>query len=387
MPNVDRPTPLVSRALALYFLVAFLSMTSFYLLLSVVPLYATSVGAGRAGAGLTTGALMLTTVATELATPALLARFGYRFVLAAGLVLLGAPALALTDSASLVVIITVSLVRGAGLAILVVAGSSVAASLTPPERRSEGLGLLGVVAGIPAVLALPLGVWLAERLGYPPVFIAGAAASLAGLLAIPGLPGRAREAEESVSVLAGLRDPGQVRPALIFLLTAIGAGIVVTFLPLAVKGSGRLAPLALLAHTVATVAARWWAGRYGGRGRLKQPRLLLSGVIVAAVGMLALALIPIPVAVASGAVLLGIGFGIAQNSSLTLMFERVSAAGYHMVSAVYNLAYDAGLGLGAAGFGVLVTLTGYPAAFALVAGMMLLALTRFYSHPLDSRNR
>jgi len=387
MPNADPATPLVSRALALYFLVAFLSMTSFYLLLSVVPLYATSVGAGRAGAGLTTGALMLTTVATELVTPALLARFGYWLVLAVGLVLLGAPALALTGSAGLALIIAVSLVRGAGLAILVVAGSSVVASLTPPARRSEGLGLLGVVVGIPAVLALPLGVWLSERVGYPPVFVAGAAASLAGLLAIPGLPGRGQRAAESVSVLAGLRDPGQRRPALVFLLAAMGAGVLVTFLPLAVKGSGRLPALALLAHTVVTVAARWWAGRYGGRGRLGQPRLLLGGVAVAAVGMLALALIQSQVAVVSGAVLLGIGFGIAQNSSLTLMFERVSAAGYDMVSAVWNLAYDAGLGLGAAGFGVLVTRTGYPAAFALVAGLMLLALTRFYSHPLDSRNQ
>ncbi len=387
MPNPNRATPLVSRALALYFLVAFLSMTSFYLLLSVVPLYATSVGAGRAGAGLTTGALMLTTVATELATPALLARYGYRVVLGAGLVLLGAPTLALTESATLAVIIAVSLVRGAGLAILVVAGSSVVASLTPPERRSEGLGLLGVVVGIPAVLALPLGVWLSERVGYPPVFIAGAAASLAGLVAIPAIPGRVGEAGEPMSVLAGLRDPGQVRPAMIFLLTAMGAGVVVTFLPLAVQGSGRLAALALLAHTVATVLARWWAGRYGGRGRLGQPRLLLGGVVVAALGMLALALVQRQIAIAGGAVLLGLGFGIAQNSSLTLMFERVSASGYDMVSAVWNLAYDAGLGLGAVGFGVLVTRTGYPGAFALVALLMLLALRWLYSHPLDSRNQ
>jgi len=387
MPNSDRSTPLVSQALAMYFLVAFLSMTSFYFLLSVVPLYATSVGAGRAGAGLTTGALMLTTVATELATPALLAQFGYRVVLGVGLVLLGAPALALTKPASLAVIIAVSLVRGAGLAILVVAGSSVVASLTPPERRSEGLGVLGVVVGIPAVLALPLGVWLAERVGYSPVFIAGAAASLAGLLAIPTLPGRAQDAGDRVSMLSGLRDPGQLRPALIFLLTAMGAGIVVTFLPLAVKGSVRLAALALLAHTIATVTARWWTGRYGGRGRLGQPRLLLGGVILAAVGMLALAVPASQVAVAGGAVLLGLGFGVAQNTSLTLMFERVSPSGYDMVSAVWNLAYDAGLGLGAAGFGVLVTRTGYPGAFGLVALLMLVALRWLYSHPLDSRNQ
>jgi predicted MFS family arabinose efflux permease len=56
------------------------------------------------------------------------------------------------------------------------------------------------------------------------------------------------------------------------------------------------------------------------------------------------------------------------------MFDRVSASGYGTVSALWNLAYDAGLGIGAAGFGVIAALTGYPMAFALTAVVMLAAL-------------
>jgi predicted MFS family arabinose efflux permease len=363
----------MSRALGMYFLSAFGSMTSFYLLLSVVPLYATSVGAGGVGAGLTTGALMLATVAAELATPALLARLGYRAVLAAGLVLLGAPALALTAPAGLATILVVCLVRGVGLAILVVAGSSLVATLVPPERRSEGLGLLGVVVGVPAVLALPLGVWLAERVGFSPVFVAGALASLVCLVVMPALPGRTPGAGTPVGVVEGLRTPGQLRPALVFLLTAMGTGIIVTFLPLATPGAGRLAALALLANTTATMAARWSAGRYGARHG--QARLLVGGTVAAALGMLTLGFTDVGGLVVAGAVLLGLGFGVAQNASLTLMFDRVSASGYDMVSAVWNLAYDAGMGLGAAGFGALVVRAGYGYAFVLTAALMLVALT------------
>jgi predicted MFS family arabinose efflux permease len=365
-------TPLLTRALALYFVSAFGSMTSFYLLLAVVPLYATAAGAGRVGAGLTTGALMLATVAAELVTPALLARFGYRVVLAAGLVLLGAPLLVLTRSAGLGAILAVCLVRGIGLAILVVAGSSLVATLVPPARRSEGLGLLGVVVGVPAVLALPAGVWLSERAGYAPVFWAGALVSLACVGVMPGLPGRTAGAGKPVGVLEGLRMPEQLRPALVFLLTAMGTGIVVTFLPLATRGSGRLAAVALLANTTATMAARWGAGRFGSRHR--QAGLLVAGTLAGAIGMATLALISNPAAVVTGALLLGAGFGVAQNASLTLMFDRVTAAGYDMVSAIWNLAYDTGLGLGAAGFGAVVVRIGYPAAFALTAALMLLAL-------------
>ncbi|HET9726214.1 MAG TPA: MFS transporter [Gemmatimonadales bacterium] len=366
------PVPLLTRALALYFVSAFGSMTSFYLLLAVVPLYATAAGAGRVGAGLTTGALMLATVAAELVTPALLARFGYRAVLAAGLVLLGAPLLVLTRSAGLATILAVCLMRGIGLAVLVVAGSSLVATLVPPARRSEGLGLLGVVVGVPAVLALPAGVWLSEQVGYAPVFWTGALVSLACLGVMPGLPGRTAGAGKLVGVLEGLRMPEQLRPALVFLLTAMGTGIVVTFLPLATRGSGRLAAVALLANTTATMAARWGAGRFGTRH--SQRGLLVAGTLAGAMGMASLAFISSPAAVVTGALLLGAGFGVAQNASLTLMFDRVTAAGYDMVSAIWNLAYDTGLGLGAAGFGAVVVRIGYPGAFALTAALMLVAL-------------
>jgi predicted MFS family arabinose efflux permease len=373
-PRDPAGPPLVSRPLLLYFTVAFGSMTGFYLLLSVVPLYATAAGAGRAGAGLTTGVLMLATVAAELATPALLARLGYRAVLGLGLVLLGAPVLGLIASGSLGAILLVSLLRGVGLAVLVVAGSALAATLVPAERRSEGLGLLGVVAGVPAVVALPLGVWLAGRVGFAPVFVAAAAATLLPVAVLPALPGR-RAGPPPTGMLEGLRSGGQVRPAFIFLLTAVGAGVVVTFLPLTLAGvdaSGSHGAVALLANAIATIGARWWAGRHGGGHG--QGRLLVGGVLACAAGLLTLALGPTQATALIGAILLGLGFGAAQNASLSLMFERVSPAGYDIASAMYNLAYDAGMGLGAAGFGLLVVRTGYSGAFAAVAVLLVVAL-------------
>jgi MFS family permease len=94
------PPRLMTRALALVFVASLGAMSSFYLLLSVVPRYAASTGAGGIGAGLMTGALMGATVATELAVPRLVARFGYRPVLAPGLVLLGVPAIAQSAATS-----------------------------------------------------------------------------------------------------------------------------------------------------------------------------------------------------------------------------------------------------------------------------------------------
>src|SRR5947209_20635369 len=106
---------ILSARLLLVFVATLGTTTSFYLLLTVVPLYATSIGAGEIGAGFATGALMFSTVAAEFAAPTLLARFGYRVVVGLGLLLMGLPALALPGAADLGSLLAISIVRGLGL--------------------------------------------------------------------------------------------------------------------------------------------------------------------------------------------------------------------------------------------------------------------------------
>ncbi len=355
------------------FVAAFGGMTSFFLLLSVAPLYATSGGAGEVGAGATTAALLLSTVAAELAVPRLVVRFGHRLVFGAGLVLLGVPAVALVASAHLGWILGLSAVRGVGFGVVVVLGSALVAVLVPAERRGEGLGLFGVVIGLPGVLALPFGVFLVGQVGFTPVLVTGGLAALVGLVAMPGLPGREPAPAEPVGILVGLRSVPLLRPAVVFAMVAVAAGVVVTFIPLAAADAAAyLVPLALLLHAVATTGARWWAGRFADR---HGPEVLIVPALLAAVaGVLVLVMIPHPAAVLAGMVLFGLGFGISQNASLVLMFSRVSRSRYGTVSALWNVAFDAGMGLGAVGFGVVVAQTGYPVAFAVMGALMLVAL-------------
>jgi predicted MFS family arabinose efflux permease len=376
--SVGDPRPrLVTRPLLVRFVSIVGASASFYLLLSTVPEYARAAGASAATAGLTTTALTLSSVAAYLVAPSLIARYGYRPVLAVGLAALGAPALALAApsgiGASLAVIMTVCAVRGVGFAVTCVAGYALTVSLIPPQRRGEGLGLVGVVSGVPAVTCLPLGVWLAAHVGYRPVFVAGGLAALAGLASVPWLPRPGRAAGPSTGILAALRTPALNRPALTFSAAAMAVGIVVTFLPLAMaKTATDVAALALLVQAATAIGGRWLAGRYGDR---RGPAVLLApGVLVAAAGLAALGLTAVPALVIAGAAVFGAGFGVTQNASLTIMYDRVPESGYSAVSAVWNLAYDGGMGVGAAGFGVLAAHTGYPAAFALAAAVLPVVL-------------
>ncbi|HEX6522196.1 MAG TPA: MFS transporter [Streptosporangiaceae bacterium] len=377
-----RRVPLVTRPLLLRFVSIIGSSTSFYLPLSVVPLYAKSSGSA-AGAGFATGVLLLATVLVELITPRLVSRVGYRVALAIGLSALGLPALGLLASSSLAVILAVSLVRGAGFAVVTVAGGALTQTLIPPERRGEGLALTGLVSGVPALVSLPLGVWAAARWGFGPIFVATAAAALLALITVPGLPDHETASHETASqqardklahgVLSALRNPGLTRPAALFSASTMATGVLVTFLPLAVAArSAGVVTLALFAQPAAATLTRLAAGRIGDRHG--HARLLGPGLLLSAAGMASLAATGSPVLVIGGAAVFGAGFGLLSNATLALMYARTTRAGYSAVSAVWNAAYDAGMGAGAIGMGLVTGHLGYPGTFLLTAALILPAL-------------
>jgi MFS family permease len=357
-------------------------LTSFYLLLSVVPGYVVAGDAADGAAGLVTGVLMLAGVLAECAAPRLLARFGNRAVFAAGLLLLGVPSLLLVPSGQLAAVVAVCAVRGVGFGLVVVVAGALVVSLVPADRRGEGLATYGVAACVPGVVALPLGLWLVDAVGYPAVFTAGAAAAVLGLAFLARLPGAdtaetsaqpaATPAEPAHCLLPTARQPGQWRPAVVFAATTTAAGIVVAFLPLAAGLSATTAAAGLLVQAVAATAGRYWAGRYGDRRG--HSRLVVPGLVAATAGMVLLLGLPSPVVAVLAMTVFGLGFGVTQSATFAIMVERAPAHSHGTVSALWNLAYDLGYGAGPLAFGVVLVGIGYPAALALTAVVMVTAL-------------
>ena len=369
------PARLLSLPLALTFLTEFSSLTSFFLLLSVLPMLAAAAGASSSGAGLITGSLLLGTVAAEAAATPGIRRFGYRTMLAAGAVLLGAPALALLPREPQAVMMGVSFVRGLGFGLCGVTTGALTATLLPPGRRGEGLGLLGVVSGVPAVVALPAGVWLA---GHHLAATAAAMAATAGLLplvAIRWLPsGREARRTARTGRMPGARTSGRMAGAalrlpLIFAACTIAAGVLDSFLPLAKGVPANLSSAALLIQAITATLSRWQAGRHGDR--YGHARLLIPALIVAALGMAAMMGLASPVLIFASMVLFGAGFGVIESATFALLIEQLPEA---KASTQWNLAYDAGYGVGPAIFGLFAARTGFPAAFALTGVLMLAVL-------------
>ncbi|MFL6031598.1 MAG: MFS transporter [Rubrobacteraceae bacterium] len=367
--NELEPRVLASRPMVLVLFASVFTMVGFYLLLSVVPLYAEAAGGGSSGAGLATAVFMLSTVLAQVGMPRVLARFGYRAVLMAGLLLLGLPAFLYLSFEEVPAILAVTLVRGAGFGAAIVALAALVAELAPPGRRGEALGLYGVALTLPTVFCGALGLWIVERSGFALVFLIGALSPLLAFAAALGIP--SDRYEEGAGFLSLFGRPALLRVFVLFTSCTAASGVVVTFLPLSAPGPGLFsAATALLLLGLSATFFRWWAGRFGDR---RDPRaLLVPGLLCAALGMVALSLEGF--ALLGGSLLFGAGFGMLQVTTLLLTMERVPKSEYGLGSTLWNVAFDAGTGAGAFVFGFVVGAAGFAWAYVICAVLLVVTL-------------
>ncbi|RCV55869.1 MFS transporter [Marinitenerispora sediminis] len=406
-PSADRPIVgpshpygLRGRAFRLLVLATVASFCGYVLLLPVVPMWAARGGAGALGAGATTSVFMLTTVATQVAMPWLLDRGGYRRTFPAGALLLGLPTPLYAVTADLGPLIAVSAVRGVGFGMVSVVGAALAVRMVRPDQVGRASGAYGLAVGLPNLVYLASGVWLALQVGFTAVFWIAAVTPLAGAVVAVVLwrvGGDGMPQEEAPSAGADAEPAPEdrrrilaalVAPLTVMLVLAAASSGVVTFLAIPLEETPRVATAALLGYSVAQLAVRGAAGALADRrGR---PVALLPSVVgaVAGLALTAWALWPLDtagstgstgaagaVAVVVGASLFGAGFGGAQNDTLVAMFRRAGRRGYGTASAAWNIGYDAGTGAGAVVLGLTVQSLGYGPAFAAAAAASAVVLS------------
>ncbi|MFC8598963.1 MFS transporter [Isoptericola sp. NPDC057191] len=341
-----------------------LGFSGYALLLPSVPLWAVRGGAGEGGAGLVNAVLMLATVLTQTTVPWLLRRVGWRPTMVAGVVLLGVPSLLLMASDQLSWVLALSAVRGTGFAVLTVCGSSAVAALVDGPRHGRAIGLYGLSIAFPQLVLVPGAAWVAETLDFRVVFALGALP----VLAVPfaALLGRRLDAAASAARAhdAGLDDrsdagagagPGAagtllalVLPSLVLLAVTTPGGALLTFAPQFAGGTSA-AVAGLLGFTAATALARWGVGGLADR---HGPRVFLAPLLVVCAGGLTVCAVAIadggarPVLLVLGMTSVGVAYGSLQNLTLVAAFAAVPARHHPTASAVWNIGFDAGTGLG-----------------------------------------
>lgn len=358
-------------ALRSVYLASAAAMVNFFALLSVVPIHVVGLGGGTLAVSANTTAVMLACVAGELIAPRLAGRYTTRTTMTAALGLLTVPAAVSPLVYSVAATAVLGAVRGVGFGMIAVLGSATVARLAGPDHLAAVMGTYGVATGLPAVVALPVGVWVANTAGTTIVFIVAAAATTVGIAATLHLPSIADPSPTHRRWGDAFANITLTRAALVFAAAAAASGAVLTFLPV-ITTHPELTVGALFAHNGLATTSRWLVGRYDRR--LNSRNLIILSIALSTIGVATLVGADHAVLQLVGMVVFGIGFGIAENTTVTVMYRATTPDQYPTASAMWNATYDAALGIGAFLFGVAATATSHRVAFAITAAVVAVSL-------------
>lgn len=358
------------------------------ILLPVVPLAVIDSGGSATLAGGSTGIFMAFTVATQIISPWLLRRWGYRRVMALSAFTLGVPAFGHLLGTDAWIVLLFSALRGVGFGALTVSESALIAELSPVRLLGKATGMIGVFTGFGQMIFLPLGLFMADSLGYASTYITAGLIGFLGFamcLRIPKIKVTlAEDNDEEVNIIRVPTWKLVAVPALALTTFSMSYGAISSFLSPAMQelDAARGASLAGIMLSIVGGAAmifRYFAGvvadRTGAPGSLYIPSQIMA---IIGVGTISLTLFMESSIwwLVLGAVLFGGAFGIAQNEALLSMFDRLPRERVSEASAIWNIFYDSGTGLGSTLLGAMVAGYGYDGAFGagvaiLIAGLLL----------------
>lgn len=393
----DEPTVPIVKVPGMRALVwtSVLGFAGYALLLPTAPLWATHGGADEGGAGLVNAVLMLATVAVQTTVPWALRRWGWRTTLVVGVLLLGLPSFALVLTDQLGWILAISAVRGAGFAVLTVCGASAVAELVDAARRGRAIGVYGLAVAAPQLFLVPSAAWIAESVDFRVVFVVGALPALA--VPFAAALGRRLDDVARAGLDAGDR-PRQGRgrmllalamPSLVLLAVTTPGGALLTFAPQFRHGAS-VAVLGLLGFTGAAALARWLVG--GPADRFGPRRFIPPLLVLCAVGLVLCAWSlsddgPGAAVLVAGMTVVGISYGSLQNLTLVTAFAAVPDRDRSIASAVWNIGFDTGTGLGSLVVGFIAAGTSFSVGLLTTAALcVLVAVVALVAGPQKSKS-
>ncbi|OKX96152.1 hypothetical protein AUP71_02185 [Corynebacterium glutamicum] len=372
---------------------------SWSLLLPVVPLAVLNNGGSSAVAGATTGIFMAATVITQIFTPAALRKIGYTPVMAFAAFMLGVPAIGYIFSVEPIPVLVVFALRGIGFGALTVAESALVAELVPVRFLGKASGMLGVFIGLSQMLFLPAGLALGDQFGYNVVYVLGAVIALVAAvmcLRIPQVKAAAKqqpqvsEQERSVSTWKLVLVPSLAVTSL-----SMTFGAVSSFLPAAVieldPGLGAaLAGIILSITGGSSMVFRYLSGVIADRRGMPGTTMIPAQII----GFLGVVLITVTIfqgwsvwLLIIGAVMFGGAFGMVQNEALLSMFFRLPRTRVSEASAIWNIAFDSGTGIGSFLLGIVAASLAYSGAFGSGAVVILFGIVLTTADRIIGRHR
>lgn len=378
------PEPQTPRSFAYLLLVccalAFASYFASYMRLPVVPLFARGLGGDAAAVGLINSAFLLMLGLLSFPFGLWSDRVGRRPLIIAGLTVAGVSGFLLAFSTSVLQVVGVYVLFGAGLAAVGPNLMSQVADLSPTSYlgRSYGWYTMAIYTGMS--LGPAIGGWLAAWWGFQPLFLVSAALTL--LLVWPAwvflprqeaLKGSSPETPRARGAWETVRSN---RPLWGCWLASLGGcyglGAFVTFSPLHAQDQGLSLQEIGVIFAVQAAASALSRLPFGRLSDAVRRRWLPAawGLLAVAGAVAAFGLTRTMLQCSLAALALGVAMGLAFTSIGALIAEVVPPAGRGLAMGGYNACLYLGMMLGAAVMGAMAGPWGMTGSFV-VSGLVV----------------
>lgn len=370
-----RPPGVFTRGFLALSLASFVTYFSVQLLTAGLPLYAVRLGASDAVLGWMAGVIAVVSLASRPWVGVWIDRGGAVPALMLGILAFMLSAAGYWLAASVTVLLIFRSLTGLGVALFVTAGQTLAVNLTPRERRGEALSLYAVWHPVALVIGPPVGVAIADGMGYPVLFAACIAIGLLGLSLT--WPLRApRPISSTPRPLFFNRTVWTPGIWMACLMVPYGANVGLLAVHAARRGLANPG-LAFTAMAAGLLAILLSVGRRSDRA--VRTAFIVPGMFAAALGMWTTAAVH-GWALLIGGMLSGAGLGLAQPALHALGIDLVPSEERGSAMATLGIFLEIGIWLGAVGGGMVARSFGTGVMFALAgltpaAGAMLAAVS------------
>jgi MFS family permease len=362
--------------------VTFLGFLDTHLLIPVIALYASGLGAGIGMVGLIVGFYSIVNTPANILFGRLVDKTGYKAPLIGGLTGDAVSMLLYTLTRNPLHLALVRALHGASGALVAPSTMSIIANESPDGRRGRSMSFYGMALAAASLIGYPVSGLIVSRLGFNALFFIGAAMVALGLFLSVLLPGGKGIATGTTRTGGGLRQVRVLltRKALLPAYATIFAqyftfGGVVTLLPIHVEmldmGAYEMGML-LATFSAVFVLTQLPSGASSDRiGRLPP---IVAGMLCIAISLVLLPLLSSFRHLAAMMASYGLGYGLLFPSISALIPDHTCTEDRGLATGIFHALLTAGVAIGAPLMGWIGSLMGTGAALVITPIPILLAL-------------
>jgi MFS family permease len=367
-----------NRNFTLLTLSNFLMCSAYYSLISMLPVYISTVlEANHTMVGLTLAGYAVAAILVRPFCGFGLDYFGRRGILIASLLVYALIFDLYLVAVTIWFMLLVRFLHGITWGLTTTSNATVAGDIIPAAKRAEGFGYFGVTTTAGMALGPVVGSFVLKLGGYDAMFLAGAGISLVSMLlaAFIRYP-QYQQAAEPTFRWEELLESRVLIPALNLLVTALSYGGLLSFIALYGEEIGIENPSGFfLVYALGIIFARFSSGKAVDRSGPR--RVIITCLSLLILGFPVLALVRNPYGFYPAALILGIGNGVVWPTFQAMVNNMVPAGRRGAANSTIFMAMDLGMGLGMFLAGVISQASSIAVAFLCCSAFSLAGLSLF----------